>query len=163
MSGSYVDYFEHYRDAEQHHVLFVVPSRHREDKLRQTIWRQRPRFRSDSCCSFWTTTLGQLRESGPLAAIWLPVDIRNTEPPARQDTRLRTRTALNQLVPVQPDARRGRGGEQPDETAVIEPIQLKPARIAPCSGEEWQRAIDLLAEISVPLLADRRSDERKAA
>jgi hypothetical protein len=47
---SYVGYFEHYRDAEQHHVLFVVPSHHREDKLRHTIWYQRPRFRSDSCC-----------------------------------------------------------------------------------------------------------------
>lgn len=100
---SYVGYFEHYREAEQHHVLFVVPSHHREAKLQQSIWRQRPRFRSDSCCRFWTTTLGRLRESGPLAAIWLPVEIRNAEPPSRQDTRLRTRIALNQLTPVQLD------------------------------------------------------------
>jgi hypothetical protein len=59
--------------------------------------------------------------------------------------------------------RRGYGGEQPVDNVLGERIQLKPATIAPCSGEEWQRAIDLLAEIFVPLLADRSSDERRAA
>jgi hypothetical protein len=50
--------------------------------------------------------------------------------------------------------RPGDGGEQPVDNVLGERIQLKPATIAPCSGEEWQRAIDLLAEIFVPLLAD---------
>jgi hypothetical protein len=33
----YIGYFEQYRDAEQHHVLFVVTSNHRENNLRHTI------------------------------------------------------------------------------------------------------------------------------
>ena len=103
--GSYVGHFEHYRDAELHHVLFVVPTDDREDKLQHTIWRERPRFGHDSCCSFWTTTAYRLREWGPLGAIWLKVDIRASEAPPLSVTKLRKRTALNQLPPIQPNER----------------------------------------------------------
>jgi hypothetical protein len=103
--GSYVGHFEHYRDAELHHVLFVVPTDDREDKLQYTIWRERPRFGHDTCCSFWTTTAYRLRTWGPLGAIWLKVDIRASETPPLSVTRLRKRTALNQLPPIQPNER----------------------------------------------------------
>jgi Replication-relaxation len=103
--GSYVGHFEHYRDAELHHVLFVVPTDDREDKLQHTIWRERPRFGHDTCCSFWTTTAYRLRTWGPLGAIWLKVDIRASETPPLSVTRLRKRTALNQLPPIQPNER----------------------------------------------------------
>jgi hypothetical protein len=103
--GSYVGHFEHYRDAELHHVLFVVPTDDREDKLQHTIWRERPRFGHDSCCSFWTTTAYRLRDWGPLGAIWLPVEIRATEAPPDRVTKLRRRTPLNQLAPILPHER----------------------------------------------------------
>jgi hypothetical protein len=103
--ASYVGHFEHYRDAELHHVLFVVPTDDREDKLQSTIWRERPRFGHDSCCSFWTTTAYRLRTWGPLGAIWLPVEVRATEAPAHDVTKLRRRTPLNQLAPIMPNER----------------------------------------------------------
>ncbi len=103
--GSYVGHFEHYRDAELHHVLFVVPTDDREDKLQHTIWRERPRFGHDSCCSFWTTTAYRLRDWGPMGAIWLPVEIRATEAPPDQVIKLRRRTPLNQLAPILPHER----------------------------------------------------------
>ena len=103
--ASYVGHFEHYRDAELHHVLFVVPTDDREDKLQHTIWRERPRFGHDTCCSFWTTTAHRLRTWGPMGAIWLPVEIRATEAPPDQVTKLRRRTPLNQLAPIQPNER----------------------------------------------------------
>jgi len=103
--GSYVGHFEHYRDAELHHVLFVVPTDDREDKLQHTIWRERPRFGHESCCSFWTTTAYRLREWGPIGSIWLPVEIRAPEAPPHQVTKLRRRTPLNQLAPIQPNER----------------------------------------------------------
>jgi hypothetical protein len=103
--GSYVGYFEHYRDAELHHVLFVVPTDDREDNLQYTIWRERPRFGHDTCCSFWTTTANRLRTWGPLGAIWLPVEVRAMEAPSQDVTKLRRRTPLNQLAPIQPNDR----------------------------------------------------------
>ena len=95
----------HYRDAELHHILFVVPTDDREDKLQYTIWRERPHFGHDTCCSFWTTTAYRLRTWGPLGAIWLPVEVRATEAPAQDVTKLRRRTPLNQLAPIQPNDR----------------------------------------------------------
>ncbi|MGI0129294.1 MAG: replication-relaxation family protein [Thermoplasmata archaeon] len=103
--ASYVGYFEHFRDAELHHVLFVVPTGDREDKLQYTIWRERPRFGHDTCCSFWTTTASRLRDWGPMGAIWLPVELRATEAPAHDVTKLRRRTQLNQLAPIMPNDR----------------------------------------------------------
>ncbi len=102
---SYVGYFEHYRGADLHHVLFVVPTDDREDKLQYTIWRERPWLQSKECCSFWTTTAYRLRLWGPLGAIWLRADIQATEPPAPSVTKLRMRTAFNQLPPIRPDER----------------------------------------------------------
>jgi hypothetical protein len=103
--GSYVGHFEHYRDAELHHVLYVVPTDDREDKLQYTIWRERPRFGHDTCCSFWTTTAYRLRTWGPLGAIWLQVEVRASEAPAHDVTKLRRRTPLIQLAPIQPNDR----------------------------------------------------------
>jgi len=103
--GSYVGHFEHYRDAELHHVLFVVPTDDREDKLQYNIWRERPRFGHDTCCSFWTTTAYRMRTWGPLGAIWLKVDNRASEAPPQQVTKLRRRTPLNQLAPILPSER----------------------------------------------------------
>jgi len=102
---SYVGYFEHYRNAEKHHVLFVVPADDREDKLQYTIWRERPWLDSKDCCTFWTTTAYRLWLWGPLGAIWLQADIRASESPTLSVTKLRIRTAFNQLAPIQPDQR----------------------------------------------------------
>lgn len=102
---SYVGYFEHFRDAEQHHLLLVVPTDDREDKLQYAIWREGPRFSGDPCCSFWTTTGYRLQQWGPMGAIWLAADIRNTESPAPSVTKLRMRTAFNQLPPIGPSER----------------------------------------------------------
>jgi hypothetical protein len=86
--GSYVGCFEHFQNAELHHVLFVVPTDDREDKLQYTIWRERPRFGHDNCCSFWTTTAYRLRQWGPQGAIWLNVKNRAPEAPPPDMTRL---------------------------------------------------------------------------
>ena len=103
--ASYVGYFEHFRNAEQHHVLFVVPTDDREDKLQYTIWQGRPHFGSDSCCSFWTTTSDRLRWWGPLGVIWLKVENRAAEPPPLSVTRLGRRIPLKRLPPMQPNER----------------------------------------------------------
>ena len=41
-------------------------------------------------------------------------------------------------------------------------ITIAPAQIEVCSDEQWQRAIDLLAELLVPAF-QRRTDDSKAA
>jgi len=102
---SYVGYFEHFRNAEQHHVLFVVPTDDREDKLQYTIWQGRPHVGSDSCCSFWTTTSDRLRWWGPLGTIWLKVENRAPEPPPLSVTTLGTRIPFKRLPPMQPNER----------------------------------------------------------
>ncbi|MGH7761014.1 MAG: replication-relaxation family protein [Candidatus Dormibacteraceae bacterium] len=102
---SYVGYFEHFRNAEQHHVLFVVPTDDREDKLQYTIWQGRPHVGSDSCCSFWTTTSDRLRWWGPLGTIWLKVENRAPEPPPLSVTKLGTRIPFKRLPPMQPNER----------------------------------------------------------
>jgi hypothetical protein len=103
--ASYVGYFEHFRNAEQHHVLFVVPTDDREDKLQYTIWQARPHFGSDSCCSFWTTTSDRLRWWGPLGTIWLKVENRAPEPPPLSVTKLGKRIPFQRLPPMQPNER----------------------------------------------------------
>jgi len=103
--ASYVGYFEHFRNAEQHHVLFVVPTDDREDKLQYKIWQGRPHFGSDGCCSFWTTTSDRLRWWGPLGTIWLEVENRAPEPPPLSVTKLGQRLPFKRLPPMQPNER----------------------------------------------------------
>ena len=103
--GSYVGYFEHFQNAELHHVLFVVPTDDREDKLQYTIWRERPRFGHDNCCSFWTTTANRLRQWGPQGAIWLNVKNRAPEAPPHDVTKLRRRSPLDGMAPMLPNER----------------------------------------------------------
>ena len=103
--ASYVGYFEHFRNAEKHHVLFVVPTDDREDKLVYAIWQGRPHYGSDRCCSFWTTTSDRLRWWGPLGAIWLKVKNRASEPPPLSVTKLGRRIPFKQLPPMQPNER----------------------------------------------------------
>jgi protein involved in plasmid replication-relaxation len=103
--ASYVGYFEHFRNAEQHHVLFVVPTDDREDKLLYAIWQGRPNLGSDNCCSFWTTTSDRLRWWGPLGGIWLQVKNRASEPPPLSVTRLSRRHRFKRLPPMQTNER----------------------------------------------------------
>lgn len=103
--ASYVGYFEHFRNAEQHHVLFVVPTDDREDKLQYAIWHGRPNLGSDNCCSFWTTTSDRLRWWGPLGTIWLKVENRASEPPPLSVTKLGRRIPFKRLPPMQPNER----------------------------------------------------------
>ena len=58
---------------------------------------------------------------------------------------------------------RGAGVGRVSSHNVTEPIQLKPAAVETCSSEEWQQAIDLLAEMFAPLLGDPKCLERRAA
>jgi hypothetical protein len=98
--ASYVAYFKHYRDADKHHVLFVVPNDEREDSLQYETWRGRPDYSLDTCCSFWTTTSDRLRRWGPLGPIWLKVDNRAEKPPPIGITRVGQRIAFKQLPPM---------------------------------------------------------------
>ena len=97
---SYVAYFKHYRDADKHHVLFVVPNDEREDSLQYETWRGRPNYSLDTCCSFWTTTSDRLRRWGPLGTIWLKVENRAEKPPPIGITRVGQRIAFRQLPPM---------------------------------------------------------------
>ena len=103
--ASYVGYFEHFHNAELHHVLFVVPNDDREDKLQYAIWQARPRYGHLNCCSFWTTTSDRLRWWGPLGVIWLKVKNRAAEAPPLSVTRLGRRTPFKRLPPMQPNER----------------------------------------------------------
>jgi hypothetical protein len=98
--ASYVAYFKHYRDADKHHVLFVVPNDEREDSLQYETWRGRPSYSLDTCCSFWTTTSDRLRRSGPLGTIWLKVENRAEKPPPIGITRAGQRMAFRHLPPM---------------------------------------------------------------
>lgn len=98
--ASHVGYWEHFRNASHQHLLVVVPTDEREDRLHDAIWRERPHFSSDKCCSFWTTTTHRLRQWGPMGAIWLGVNLRAGKPPRAADTRLRLRTPLSRLAPI---------------------------------------------------------------
>ena len=40
---------------------------------------------------------------------------------------------------------------------------IMPPAIESCTDKEWQRAIDLLAELLVPLVARHGDDQRRAA
>ena len=98
--ASYVGYFEHFRDADKHHVLFVVPSDDREDSLQYEIWRERLNFASDTCCSFWSTTSDRLRWWGPLGTIWHKVQNRAEKPPPIGITRVGQRIPFQELPPM---------------------------------------------------------------
>ena len=42
-------------------------------------------------------------------------------------------------------------------------IMIMPPAIESCTGEQWQHAIDLLAELLVPIVARDVADQRRAA
>ena len=56
--------------AEFHHVLFVLPTASREERLRGFVWHESPAV-AWTGCRFWTTTSELLQERGPLGRIWL--------------------------------------------------------------------------------------------
>jgi hypothetical protein len=67
---SYIEYFKDRRNAELHHVLFVLPHLAREKPVLETITEGLPRF-ALSCCRFWVTNRPLLESAGPLREIWL--------------------------------------------------------------------------------------------
>ena len=67
---SYIGYFKNRRNAELHHVLFVLPHPARETALLGRIKQELPTF-ALSCCRYWLTNRPLLEKSGPLAEIWL--------------------------------------------------------------------------------------------
>ena len=67
---SYIGYFKNRRNAELHHVLFVLPHLAREKAVVGRISEEYPSF-SLSCCRFWVTNRPLLETEGPLARIWL--------------------------------------------------------------------------------------------
>jgi Replication-relaxation len=77
----YVQRYSRIRDADCCHVLFVLSTYDREMDTHTQIWREHPRFASDQCCAFWTTTRRRLEEHGPLGPIWLQVDNRSEKRP----------------------------------------------------------------------------------
>jgi hypothetical protein len=103
--ASYVAYFKHFRDAEKHHVLFVVPNHDREDNLQYVTWQERPDYSLDTCCSFWTTPSDRLRWWGPLCTIWLKVENRAAEPPPIGITRVGQRIPFKLLPPMEDNDR----------------------------------------------------------
>ena len=98
--ASYVAYFKHYRAADKHHVLLVVPNDDREDSLQYEIWRGRPDYSLDTCCSFWTTTSDRLRWRGPLGSIWLKCENRAADAPPIGITRVGQRIPFKHLPPM---------------------------------------------------------------
>ena len=66
---SYIGYFKNRRNAEYHHVLFVLPHPAREKAVVQRIEQELPNF-ALSCCRFWVTNRQLLETEGPLARIW---------------------------------------------------------------------------------------------
>ena len=88
---SYVGYFTNRRQAEFHHVLFVVPGATGEAVVRWTVEHIRFPIYSFNCCRFWVTSRRHLDLHGPLGQIWLyarpehdPYDMRKAlwQPPA---------------------------------------------------------------------------------
>jgi hypothetical protein len=67
---SYIDYFKDRRNAELHHVLFVLPHLAREKPVLERIREAFPSF-ALSCCRFWVTNRPLLEGAGPLGRIWL--------------------------------------------------------------------------------------------
>lgn len=67
---SYIAYFKNRRNAELHHVLFVLPHLAREEAVLRRIQVEFPTF-ALSCCRFWVTNRPLLEDAGPLARIWL--------------------------------------------------------------------------------------------
>ena len=57
-----------------------------------------------------------------------------------------------------PRRRRSASRGLPDET-----ILIMPPAIESCTDEQWQRAIDLLAELLVPIVACKSDELRRAA
>ena len=57
-----------------------------------------------------------------------------------------------------PRRRRSAARSQGDDT-----IMLMPPAIESCTDEQWQHAIDLLAELLVPIVALQGDDRRRAA
>ncbi len=66
---SYVRYFVDRPHASANQVLWVVPTRQREEQLGHLLGAVASPDRE--CCRFWTTTSDLLGEAGPRAAIWL--------------------------------------------------------------------------------------------
>ncbi len=69
---SYIGYFKNRRNAELHHVLFVLPHLAREGAVLRRIQTEFPTF-ALNCCRFWVTNRQLLEKAGPLARIWLYV------------------------------------------------------------------------------------------
>jgi hypothetical protein len=67
---SYIGYFKNRRNAEFHHVLFVLPHLAREKALLERIDQELPNF-ALTCCRFWVTNRPLLETEGPLGMIWL--------------------------------------------------------------------------------------------
>ena len=67
---SYIGYFKNRRNAELHHVLFVLPHLAREEAVLRRIRTEFPTFALSSC-RFWVTNRPLLDNAGPLARIWL--------------------------------------------------------------------------------------------
>jgi hypothetical protein len=67
---SYIGYFKNRRDAELHHVLFVLPHAAREEAVLKRIQQELPTF-ALSCCRYWLTNRPLMEQAGPLAEIWL--------------------------------------------------------------------------------------------
>src|SRR5205823_2165060 len=67
---SFVGYFTNRREAENHHVLFVVPGAGGEAAVGWTVERISFPIYSFNCCRFWVTNQRQLAARGPLGAIW---------------------------------------------------------------------------------------------
>lgn len=105
-SPTFVAFWKHFSDAEDHHVIVVAPTDDREERIRRASWRERPHYiRHDHCCSFWTTTAWRVRQSVPAAEIWLAADVRADEAPRPEDAALRLRTALARMTPMRPSRR----------------------------------------------------------
>jgi len=66
---AYVRYFVDRPHASANQILWVVPTRPREEQLERLL--REVAYPDRESCRFWTTTSDLLGASGPLAAIWL--------------------------------------------------------------------------------------------
>jgi Replication-relaxation len=67
---SYIGYFKNRRNAELHHLHFVLPNLVRERAVLGRIDQELPTF-ALSCRHFWLTNRPLLEREGPMARIWL--------------------------------------------------------------------------------------------
>ena len=68
---SYCRYYTDFSDPELTNVLFVVPDERRAERLRHMLWQATSPRLHRRTCTFWVASAESLRQTGPLAPLWL--------------------------------------------------------------------------------------------